>query len=35
MELFSKVDNDWILLSIFMQRSILDIWQASEYASVF
>ena len=35
MALFSKVDNGWKLLSIFVKNLILDIIKGSEYASVF
>ena len=33
MERFAKVVNGWKLLIIFAKRSILDVWQGSEYAS--
>ena len=34
MELFAKIVNDWKLLIIFAQSSILDVWLGFEYASV-
>ena len=33
MERFAKIVNGYQLLTIFTKRSILDIWQGSEYAS--
>ena len=33
--LFLKVDNGWKLWSSFAKRTILDVWQGFEYASVF
>ena len=33
MELFAKIVNGFQLLAIFAKNSILDVWQASEYAS--
>ena len=34
MGLYSKVDNDWKLLSIFEKQSMLEVWWGSEYACV-
>lgn len=33
-EFFAKIVNAWNLLTIFAKRSILGVWQVSEYASV-
>ena len=33
MEHFAKIGNGFYPLTIFAKRSILDIWQGSEYAS--
>ena len=30
---FAKIMNDWKALNIFAKRSILDVWQDSEYTS--
>ena len=35
MEPFAKIVNGFQLLTIFAKRSILGIWQGSEYASVY
>ena len=35
MELFAKTINGWKSLTIFAKISILDVWQGSEYTSVF
>ena len=34
MELFAKIMNSFQPLTILEKRSILDVWQGSEYASV-
>ena len=33
MEIFAKIVNDFQPLIVFAKSSILDVWQASEYAS--
>ena len=33
MDCFAKIVNDFYTLTVFTKRSILDIWQVSEYAS--
>ena len=33
MESFAKLVNDWLLLTIFLKCSILDIWLGCEFAS--
>ena len=33
MDCFSKILNGWKLLFIIAKRSILDVWQGSEYIS--
>ena len=35
MERFVKIVNSWTLLTIFVELSILDVWQRSEYAYVW
>ena len=35
MECFAKIVNEFYTLTVFTKRSILDIWQGSEYASDF
>ena len=33
MELYPKIVNDFYLLTISSKRSLLDVWQGSEYVS--
>ena len=35
MEHFAKIANRWKLLTFFRKPFILDVWQGSEYASVY
>ena len=35
MKCFAKIVNGWKLLTFLVKGSILDVWQGSEYASVY